>query len=149
MAAPSIAKRRAPILLKFMARPPFELPIMADIPHPSRYKKGKHSYHVFLSPLAPSSQPTSTPSIPPTTTPVKQGQALVVVHVVPLRDASPVSSTGTSPVVTSAALSAPPISPPLQHPSFPGVLHPTTVDRRPDTPITCKRKFDQGPVPTF
>lgn len=49
-------------------------------------------------------------------------------------------------VAPSAALSAPPVSPPLQHLSFLGILSPTMVDRRPTTPIMCKHKFEQGHV---
>ncbi|XP_057860870.1 classical arabinogalactan protein 9-like [Cryptomeria japonica] len=47
--APSVAKGKALILSKSMTWPPFELPIMADIPRPSHYEKMKRSSRVSLS----------------------------------------------------------------------------------------------------
>lgn len=43
---PSADKGKAPTLSKSMAHPPFKLPIIADIPWPSRNEKGKRSSHV-------------------------------------------------------------------------------------------------------
>ncbi|XP_059077156.1 uncharacterized protein LOC131876268 [Cryptomeria japonica] len=84
MTAPNVAKGNAPNLSKFMARPPFELPIIADIPWSSRYEKGKFSSHVPSSLLSPSSQPVPKPFVPLTAPRVKQGRAPVVLNVVSL-----------------------------------------------------------------
>ncbi|XP_059069265.1 putative pentatricopeptide repeat-containing protein At1g12700, mitochondrial [Cryptomeria japonica] len=101
------AKEKTPLLSKFVAHPPFELPIMTDIPLPSRYKKGKRSSCVPSSLLAPSSQPMLAPSVPLTSPRAKRGRALVVVNMVPLQDASLVLLVGPSPILDTILEASP------------------------------------------
>lgn len=52
-------------------------------------------------------------------------------------------------VVSSTTFVVPPVMSPLQHRIFPRVLQPATVNRRLDTPIPFKHKFEDGPIPEF